>query len=487
MLAAALANTAKPADFVTLANAFAHRGAGTGAISPPRGSTDNVGVTESFVTGNDVALVSATLDDDVASCDHDHVLDNGETGNLTVKMQNVGINTLTAATVKLSSSNPNVAFPSGTMVTFAASAPFAMATAKVPVTLTGATGFTTFDIKVDLDGPNLVPTAGPRTQTLTFYGNYDWTASSSATDNSDAPTTIWTTTHDAALAGSPTDWARQAPAMGFGQLWFGQDVGATADLSLVSPPLHVGTGAFSFTFKHHYSMEQDASTTPPTYYDGGVLELSTNGGTSWTDIGTSITTNGYTAAATMFTDATDNNPLAGRPGFLGDSAGYPADITSTVNLGTTYAGQTIQIRFRIGTDLGGSAVGWFVDDSGLHRADRHAVHLARGPERELRPPGRQRRAESDGRRGNDRDSRWHREHRRRRQDGALSLDPDHGSDGGAVERDGGPADVHGARPERRRHAHLPAHRRRRDAHERTIVGDHHRDPRGDPGGYGFRR
>ena len=44
------------------------------------------------------------------------------------------------------------------------------------------------------------------------------------------------------------------------------------------------------------------------------------------------------------------NPLQGRRAFVGTSAGYPAFNTATVNLGTAYAGQTVQIRFRIGTD-----------------------------------------------------------------------------------------------------------------------------------------
>ena len=36
---------------------------------------------------------------------------------------------------------------------------------------------------------------------------------------------------------------------------------------------------------------------------------------------------------------------------------------TTVDLGTTYANSsTLQIRFRVGTDLGGASVGWFVDD-----------------------------------------------------------------------------------------------------------------------------
>ena len=57
----------------------------------------------------------------------------------------------------------------------------------------------------------------------------------------------------------------------------------------MSPQLHVGAGNFSFTFKHHFSFEADSDFN----YDGGVIEVSTDG-TTWTDVGSSIMTNGYT-------------------------------------------------------------------------------------------------------------------------------------------------------------------------------------------------
>ena len=226
-LLAALANTAKPNDFMTFASAFARRGIGAGALSPDRYDTDNKTVVESFVTGNSLQFVSATLDDDTGSCDHDHVLDNGETGTLTVSMFNDGTTTLTAATVTLSSTNPNVVFPNGNKVTFASTGPISQSTAQVKVGLAGATGFTTFDLKIDLDAPNLVPTPGPRSTTMTFYGNYDWGNATSATDNADAPGTLWSASHDGGLA--PGDWTRIPATGAFGQLWFNADTGADSD------------------------------------------------------------------------------------------------------------------------------------------------------------------------------------------------------------------------------------------------------------------
>jgi MYXO-CTERM domain-containing protein len=195
---------------------------------------------------------------------------------------------------------------------------------------------------------------------MTFYGNYDWAAASSATDDVNAPGTLWSASHDGALADG--DWTRIPATGAFGKLWFNADTGATSDQYLISPQLHVGAGNFSFSFKHHYSFEVDDPTAPTMWFDGGVLEASTDG-TTWTDIGANATANGYTASATFFSDPSDPSPLKGRPGFLGDSPGYPADIVTTVDLGTTYANSTtLQIRFRVGTDSGGAAVGWFVDD-----------------------------------------------------------------------------------------------------------------------------
>jgi hypothetical protein len=52
ILAAAAAND--PDDFITLAGAFAKRGAGTCAVSPPRDSTNLVGVIESFALSPEV-------------------------------------------------------------------------------------------------------------------------------------------------------------------------------------------------------------------------------------------------------------------------------------------------------------------------------------------------------------------------------------------------------------------------------------------------
>jgi len=90
------------------------------------------------------------------------------------------------------------------------------------------------------------------------------------------------------------------------------------------------------------------------YGDGGVLEYSTNGGSSWVDAGSLLVNNGY--KGTIYSEA--DNPLAGRLAFVGDSHGY---ISSRADL-NSLANKNIIFRWRMGLDTGGNDFGWWVDD-----------------------------------------------------------------------------------------------------------------------------
>ena len=71
---------------------FAARGAGVGAVAPERDSLTNAGVIESF---GGLQINSVALSDRPQYCDADGFLDNGETGLLTVTLQNTGGTALT--------------------------------------------------------------------------------------------------------------------------------------------------------------------------------------------------------------------------------------------------------------------------------------------------------------------------------------------------------------------------------------------------------
>ena len=348
VLAAALAGD--PADYALFWQAFARRGAGLRAVAPDRYSNTHAGVIESYVAGNDLQFVGASLDDSVTWCDLDGVLDDNETGRLTLEVKNVGTGALAATTATVGSGSPGVTFPHGNVASFPASQPGQTVAAAVDVKLDVAPGIQPIDFTVSFNDPGLA-IAGPIVVTPALRGNSDVDAAQAAFDDVESDHTVWTAAHDPALDPSGA-WTRIA-VTGRDHRWAAQDAVTDADQYLISPVLDVApSGTFSFSFRHRYSFEFSGSQN----FDGGVLEISTDGGTSWTDIGGSASP-GYNG-----TLVTGTNPLSGRSAFVAISAGYPAFITATVNLGTTYQGQSVRVRFRLGSDPAAVAPGWEVDD-----------------------------------------------------------------------------------------------------------------------------
>jgi hypothetical protein len=140
---------------------------------------------------------------------------------------------------------------------------------------------------------------------------------------------------------------------------FGFDVAAVADEVLISPPINIATATAQLTFRNRWNFEWFGSNC----YDAGVLEISFGGG-SFTDIvtaGGSFVSGGYTGTVS----ALFNNPLGARSAWCGESTGYPAYLTSVVNLPAAAAGQTIRLRWRIGTDMDFDAPGQNIDSIGL--------------------------------------------------------------------------------------------------------------------------
>ncbi|MBC8123260.1 MAG: M4 family metallopeptidase [Gemmatimonadaceae bacterium] len=110
-------------------------------------------------------------------------------------------------------------------------------------------------------------------------------------------------------------------------------------------------GAF-LHFEHAFGFDARLGA----YNDGGVLEYSTNGGSSWSDAGSLFDTGkGYGGTLS----SSNGNPLGGRSAFVGDSHGY---VASRYNLGSL-AGQSVRFRFRQASDaLVRGPLGWVVDN-----------------------------------------------------------------------------------------------------------------------------
>ena len=147
------------------------------------------------------------------------------------------------------------------------------------------------------------------------------------------------------------------------------DTNDFADISLYSAVygvVNIGVTP-TVSFRHSYVLwAPDAGPSYNGAYDGGVLEVSINGG-DFTDItasGGAITSGGYST----YLDSSFDNPIAQAPlnparsVWSGNSGGFK---TVSVRIPTTAFNGTVQFRWRLGTEGGGRAydthAGWWID------------------------------------------------------------------------------------------------------------------------------
>ncbi len=145
-------------------------------------------------------------------------------------------------------------------------------------------------------------------------------------------------------AGTPTPPADTPPNAAFVN-----DPNCISDERLHSPPIPIVGTAASLTFRQNRSLENS--------FDGGVLEVSTDGGASFADIlvaGGTFATGGYNGTISV----NFGSPIGGRQAWTGSSGGF---VTTTVNFPASFAGQNIILRWRRATDSSVSGQGWRVD------------------------------------------------------------------------------------------------------------------------------
>ena len=350
ILAAAAARS--PDDAATLAEAFARRGAGTCAVGPARDSDDFSGIIESFEVKPRVDIGELTLDDSVLSCNADGKLDAGEQGKLTLKVANGGPVVMNATTVNVATTVAGLSFPSGMSIAIPSIAPLSSVEVSIDVALDGSlVAMGILDVTVSAENGETCD--GGTTETAYWRYNSFEHSQAAASDNVEASSSAWLTTGD----GADAIWARQydtAP----NRVWRGIDYAAPSDTQLESPDLQVSaTESLTIDFDHRYRFESSDYQGATQNWDGAVIELSGDGGTTWTDIATWADP-GYGG---IITDLSGNS-LATRNAFVGQSPSWPAFDHVTLNLQNALAGQTLRIRFRIGTDEAAGEFGWALDN-----------------------------------------------------------------------------------------------------------------------------
>jgi Zn-dependent metalloprotease len=254
--------------------------------------------------------------------------------------------------------------------------------------LIGTSGITTADCQqvknaVDATEMNLQPTSCPATeaplcptgQSLInlFFDDLENTGSGNWSTAGSTGTRLWY------YPPTNTPWGDMTYATSGVNNFFGDDPGSgTASDGRIAMTFNVviPSGVTSYLhFKHAYAFADSGtdsgSGSSSTLYNGGVMEYSTDNGSSWTDLGPLCDINGYVGVINS-----TGNPLNGRQAFGRESSGY---ISSRANL-STLAGRTVRIRFRIGTDAITShwGWGWFIDDVRIYTcaaAPRYKAYL----------------------------------------------------------------------------------------------------------------
>ena len=169
----------------------------------------------------------------------------------------------------------------------------------------------------------------------------DWLAT-----NAQGPPPLWVTSD----SGGPIPPADTAP-----NATFIDDPAVVSDkrldsLAIPLPPAY----PLQLTFRQNFNLEA-SDVDPNLGFDGGVLEVSFDGGNTFQDIldaGGSFAMGGYNR--TISTD--QGSPIAGRQAWSGNSEGF---ITTVVNLPIIPTGT--RLRWRMASDTSGSGEGWRVD------------------------------------------------------------------------------------------------------------------------------
>ena len=255
------------------------------------------------------------------------VADPGEVVTVSLALQNPGTAPTTNLIATLLATN-GVAAPSGPQLYGALAAGGAAVARSFTFTANGACGGTIIPTLQLQDGTRNLGAAafsmtlGAPASSLAFSENFDGVAAPALPLAwASSPVGVWATT---AIQQDTLPNSAFAP-----------DVSSIADYQLSSPLIAINSAKAQLSFRHYYITESG--------YDGGVLEISFNGG-AFMDIltaGGSFASGGYSGSiSTGF-----SNPLGGSAAWTGNSFGF---VSTLVNLPPAAAGGNIRLRWRLG-------------------------------------------------------------------------------------------------------------------------------------------
>jgi Zn-dependent metalloprotease len=387
ILAAALADNVD--NYNTIRAAFAKRGMGINAVAPHRDSEDHAGVVEDFnATGSNVELISTSFDtaytgESGGFCDNDSVLDVRETAAFKFSLRNSGTTEIAGLKAKVTVVTEDSDEPSNLDIELANDG---------MVEFTGLNGWndtTTGVVEVKLNGANT-------NQAVTF--NIEFMSEDESLSLPHAMQTTVNVHRDLAKTDTRTvedfetaylsdsDWSRYKTGTGAGghfledwtvvpedYMWegatstmMGPNRGVEGDMQLMTPTVTVGeSGDFVFSFSHFYYMEASEYVGDYVHWDGGVIEVSVDGG-EWQDVvdAGGVFLQGYNGMITEG-DGENYGPnpiLGGRNGFVDIIPTFDISPESITFADGSLNGKEVQFRFRLGSDGSVAQWGWNIDN-----------------------------------------------------------------------------------------------------------------------------
>lgn len=369
-------------DYDAAVSVFARRGLGFGATSPSRYSSlvSPAELVESYSEDTAAATVISTefvqnlFLADTDQCTANGILDAGETGFIRVSVQNTGGKTLDALRATVTSqSESQVSFPEGNVVELPSIPLFGSAEALLPVRLLDDNVGASLTLSISVSGEG---TSGQSIQVsnastvISLITNFAGTLRdpTNGLDTADIETLAWQfdlspafhfpLTADQTISSTPgqdtvnTDFfADFNPDVDLGSATLRlPNTGFNNDYSVETVPFLVSeTDPLLVSFWHFYWIEDG--------WDGGVIEISVDGG-DWQDVTEAggIFSVGYAGPLNFLLPGRDT--FTGINGDFATSMGGPEQVA----FGTSLAGSTVKLRFRMVSDVVVGDYGWAIDN-----------------------------------------------------------------------------------------------------------------------------
>ena len=175
-----------------------------------------------------------------------------------------------------------------------------------------------------------------------------------AAENFEGSVSGWTSTYT--NTGSSNGWNLTTNAYkSAAKSYFAAGPSSRSTAYLTSPSYSIPAGAtnLQIRFWHSYSFQ--------TSRDGGRLELSNDGGSTWFAMEATNTDEAFSSLPYNGTISSSSSDFNSKKAWTGSSSGF-VETVITINTPSKYAGRNFRMRWVLACNTGTSSTGWYIDD-----------------------------------------------------------------------------------------------------------------------------